>query len=64
MPKPTNKKCPECGSPLIKIIRKGVRPFDYCFNKMCPKRLKWIEEQQKKAKEKFKNEWEIISLWF
>lgn len=52
LPKPTDKKCPECGSPLVKIIRKGVRPFDYCFNKTCPKRLAWIKEQQKKGKEK------------
>jgi len=54
LPKPTEKICPECGYPLIKIIRKGTRPFDYCFNKMCPKRLEWIKENKKKIEE-FKN---------
>ncbi|MDP2907818.1 MAG: DNA topoisomerase I, partial [Nanoarchaeota archaeon] len=33
LPKPTDKLCPECGYPIVLIIRQGKRPFDYCINK-------------------------------
>ncbi|MBU2634335.1 MAG: DNA topoisomerase I [Nanoarchaeota archaeon] len=51
LPKTTDKKCPECDYPLVQIIRKGMRPFLYCINKQCPKRLKWMEENKKKIEE-------------
>jgi len=51
LPKPTDKKCPECNFPLVQIIRKGVRPFNYCFNKQCPKRIEWMKENKKKVEE-------------
>ncbi|MBL7101087.1 MAG: DNA topoisomerase I [Nanoarchaeota archaeon] len=54
LPKPTEKKCPECGYPLVMIIRKGKRPFDYCINKNCPKKLEWIKQQQEKAEKEGK----------
>lgn len=51
LPKPTDKKCPECNYPLLKIIRKGTRPFDYCINKNCPKKLEWKREHKKEIEE-------------
>ncbi|RME54169.1 DNA topoisomerase I [Candidatus Woesearchaeota archaeon] len=49
LPKSTDKKCPECGFPMVTIIRAGKRPFDYCINKECPKKLEWIKQQQTKS---------------
>ena len=54
LPKPTDKKCTVCNYPLVQIIRQGTRPFDYCINKECPKRLEWMKENKKKVEE-FKN---------
>lgn len=51
LPKTTDKKCPECGYPLVLIIRKGTRPFDYCINKNCPKKLEWKKTHQKEIEE-------------
>ena len=55
LPKPTDKKCPSCNYPLVLIIRQGTRPFDYCFNKSCEKRLEWMKENKKKIEEFKKN---------
>jgi DNA topoisomerase-1 len=49
LPKPTDKKCPECSFPLVMVIRAGKRPYDYCINKQCPKKLEWMEQQAKKS---------------
>ena len=55
LPKPTDKKCPSCNFPLVQIIRQGTRPFDYCFNRECLKRLEWMKENKKKVEEFKKN---------
>ncbi len=34
--KGTEKKCPECGQPIIQVIQKGKRPQEVCLNKECP----------------------------
>ncbi|OYT32197.1 DNA topoisomerase I [Candidatus Woesearchaeota archaeon ex4484_78] len=34
--KPLNKKCAECGYPVIQIIRKGKKPQEVCINPECP----------------------------
>lgn len=44
--KPTKKECPTCTFPLLLVIRKGKRPFEYCINSNCPKKLEWIKQQQ------------------
>lgn len=60
MPKVTDKLCPECNYPLVLIIRAGKRPFDYCINKQCPKKLEWIKKQQE-LKTKTESENAILS---
>ena len=45
--KTTEKFCESCNYPMLTIIRKGKRPFDYCINKSCPKKKEWIENQTK-----------------
>ncbi len=45
LPKPSNKICKECSYPTVNIIRKGKRPFEYCINKECPAKKRWIEEK-------------------
>jgi len=35
--KKTEKTC-ECGFPMLMAIRKGKRPWEFCFNPECPKR--------------------------
>ncbi|MBI2670718.1 DNA topoisomerase I [Candidatus Woesearchaeota archaeon] len=39
--KPTNKVCNECGFPLVAVIRKGKRPFEYCINMGCNLKEEW-----------------------
>lgn len=46
LPKPTEEKCNECNWPLIKMIRKAKRPYDFCLNPNCPKKKRWLEQQQ------------------
>ncbi len=36
----TNETCPECGSPRIKIITKGKRPWTLCLDPNCPTKQK------------------------
>ena len=47
LPKPTKELCKECNFPLIKIIKKGKRPYDYCINKECPAKKRYLEEMNK-----------------
>lgn len=46
LPKPTDKRCPDCGYPIVLVIRAGKRPFDYCINKQCPKKQEWLAKQE------------------
>ena len=50
LPKPTNDKCKECNFSLVKIIRNGKKPFDYCINKKCPIKERWIKENINNSK--------------
>tara|TARA_Y100000034_G_scaffold22546_2_gene25996 strand:- start:1031 stop:3310 length:2280 start_codon:yes stop_codon:yes gene_type:complete len=44
--KPANTNCKECSFPMIKIIRKGKRPFNVCFNKACASKKVTAEEKK------------------
>lgn len=44
--------CPECQTPMLLAIRKGKRPWKFCFNPQCPTR----EEYKRKKAEKEENE--------
>ena len=44
LPKATLKKCPACNFPIIKMIRKGKRPFEFCINPNCPKKAEWFNK--------------------
>ncbi|MBI2667353.1 DNA topoisomerase I [Candidatus Woesearchaeota archaeon] len=47
LPKPTDNLCSECGSPVLNMIRKGKRPYQFCLNPNC----KLKEEYRKKLEE-------------
>lgn len=34
-------KCKECGLPMIKVIRKGKRPYIMCIDPKCPSKADW-----------------------
>ncbi len=46
--KKSDKICEECGFPMLISIRKAKRPWEFCFNKDCPKNKKRIEEYKEK----------------
>ena len=43
LPKPSGKFCDECNYPVLKMIRKGKRPYEFCINKNCKKKLEYLE---------------------
>ncbi|MDD5331205.1 MAG: DNA topoisomerase I [Candidatus Nanoarchaeia archaeon] len=36
--KPAGKVCENCKFPVVKLIRKGKRPWEFCINPKCPKK--------------------------
>jgi DNA topoisomerase-1 len=42
------KVCEECGFPLLMSLRKGKKPWIFCFNPECPSNKKRIEEYKKR----------------
>jgi len=36
----TGKSCPKCGAPIIRVIRRGRRPWTLCINIDCPSKRK------------------------
>jgi len=46
--KKSDKICEECGFPMLISVRKGKRPWEFCFNKDCPKNKKRLEEYREK----------------
>lgn len=47
LPKATGQACKECSFPIVLVIRKGKRPWNFCINPECPEKKKWLEEHNK-----------------
>ncbi|MEK6913644.1 MAG: DNA topoisomerase I [Nanoarchaeota archaeon] len=55
--KKTDKICEFCGFPMLISLRKGKKPWIFCFNSECESNKKRLEEYRaKKAEEEVKNE--------
>ncbi len=39
-------KCKECGLPMIKITRKGKRPYKMCIDPKCPSKANWSSKKK------------------
>ncbi len=46
----TGKNCEKCGFPLLISLRKGKKPWIFCFNSECETNKKRIEEYREKLK--------------
>ena len=44
--------CQECGFPLIMSLRKGKRPWKFCFNPECKSNEEWVKKKNE-MREKF-----------
>jgi len=49
--KKSGKDCPECNFPKLLSIKKGKRPWEFCFNPNCPANIKRREEWEKRKQE-------------
>ena len=54
--KKANEVCQECGFPKLVSIRKGRKPWVFCFNTQCPTNKERIEAYRKKQQEKQESE--------
>lgn len=48
---PQKKDCLKCGVPVIKVIRKGKRPFEMCLNTSCETKALWGKKKEEKPAE-------------
>lgn len=51
----TGKICEKCGTPIIKIFRKGKRPFQMCLSISCPTKAEWKNNKVKNTAKHFSN---------
>ncbi len=49
--KKADKVCEQCGFPMLLSIKKGKRPWIFCFNRECPINKERIEAYRKKQEE-------------
>ncbi|MCD6549812.1 DNA topoisomerase I [Candidatus Micrarchaeota archaeon] len=47
---PTGKTCEKCGTPIIKVIRKGRPPFEMCLDPNCPTKAGWEKKKEKSSR--------------
>lgn len=47
---PTGKVCPQCHTPIVKVIRKGKRPFTMCLDPNCPTKKNWGKKTSNSTK--------------
>jgi len=50
-----NKPCEHCGFPMLLSIRKGKRPWIFCFNPECETNKKRLEEYRRRKEEENNN---------
>lgn len=53
--KKAGKDCEDCGFPKLISLKKGKRPWEFCFNPECPINKKRREEWEKRNREKNSN---------
>jgi DNA topoisomerase-1 len=46
------KICDKCHTPIIRVIRKGKRPFKMCLDPNCETKADWGKKKEKKTKKK------------
>jgi len=46
----TGRICPHCHTPIIKVIRKGKRPFTMCLDPNCPTKKDWGKKNGNSSK--------------
>lgn len=46
----TEKKCPDCGLPVVRIITKGRRPWELCIDMNCPSKDKYRKKSSEAGK--------------
>ena len=59
--KKTDKKCEQCGFPMLISLRKGKKPWIFCFNPICPTRKSRGDNKENKQDNKESNEEKEIS---
>ncbi len=50
--KKTDKVCEECGYPMLMRLKKGRKPWIFCFNPDCPTNESWAKNYKNNQKEK------------
>ncbi len=48
----TGKTCPHCKLPVVKVVRRGKRPFEMCLKPGCESKANWGNKNYKKKEEK------------
>jgi len=48
--KKTDKTCKECTFPILMSIKRGKKPWFFCFNPVCPTRKAQDEKNRERAK--------------
>jgi DNA topoisomerase-1 len=51
----TGKICEHCGTPILRVLRKGRRPFNMCLDPKCKTKEEWGKKKNKKE-DKEKND--------
>ena len=45
--KPEGRVCEKCGTPVVRVIRKGKRPFTMCVDPNCPTKANWGKKKER-----------------
>jgi DNA topoisomerase-1 len=59
--KKSGKDCMDCGFPKVVALRKGKRPWEFCFNVDCPENIKLREAWERRQAAKKEKEAEVGS---